>query len=336
MAFDRYRSGPPRISRWVIPVAEATRCRPHDLRVAFSALSHPPEHLAAPRRHAPASLGVRPAPPPYSESRPLPVAPVGRSESSFGTPPSGRRYHPSTPVPSSWSRTTSTVSSANPVASLLHLAAGHGVRRVFRLPVPDCTRRYAEHGRRPRDASPFEESPSPSAVPRHRGRCLLAVSARVRPASNDLSILAQWPVRSKSVGTTGIPREREPANGRMHVPEGPVDEAPIPRRTGGPPRHRVQAPCPLNPEGFERPVAGDHKPCSTSRRRTGGAARPKPRDSAPKGAPFPTPRGRQSFSQPEGWPTTGPLRANASAANRVTTRGRYLPYRVLARPDVQR
>jgi hypothetical protein len=90
--------------------------------------------------------------------------------------------------------------------------------------------------------TPFEESPSPSAVPRHRGRCLPAVSTRVRPASNDLSILASWPVRSKSDGTKRIPREREPANGRMHVPEGPIDEAPIPRRTGGPPRHRVRTP----------------------------------------------------------------------------------------------
>lgn len=36
--------------------------------------------------------------------------------------------------------------------------------------------------------TPFEESPSPSAVPRHRGPCLLAVSARVRPASSDSSV----------------------------------------------------------------------------------------------------------------------------------------------------
>jgi hypothetical protein len=49
-----------------------------------------------------------------------------------------------------------------------------------------------------------------------------------------------------------------PLNGRMHVPEGPVDEAPI--STGEParpPRHRVRAPEPSTSRRARRTVAGD-------------------------------------------------------------------------------
>jgi hypothetical protein len=52
----------------------------------------------------------------------------------------GRRHHPSSLVPSSSFLTTSTVSSARRTAGLLHPAAGPGVRRVSRDPLPPVSR----------------------------------------------------------------------------------------------------------------------------------------------------------------------------------------------------
>lgn len=70
-----------------------------------------------------------------------------------------RGFHPRSLVPSSWFLTTSTASSAVSSAGLLHPAANPGVHRVVT-----------------RDAGPYpSKNSSPTAAPRHRGRCPLAV-----------------------------------------------------------------------------------------------------------------------------------------------------------------
>jgi hypothetical protein len=82
----------------------------------------------------------------------------------------GRESHLSSRVPSSWFRTTSTVYSARRTAGLLHPAAGPGVRRVSRNPLPQSrrpTRRPSEKtGVRKassprRDLYPSKSSPRP-------------------------------------------------------------------------------------------------------------------------------------------------------------------------------
>jgi hypothetical protein len=94
-----------RTGRCCAPKRAAFRLR--DLRVAFSALARLPEHISRPEGRAPGSRGVRLAPPPFSFHA---STPGGERPRSFA--PSGRRCQASTPVPPSWSRTTSTVSSA--------------------------------------------------------------------------------------------------------------------------------------------------------------------------------------------------------------------------------
>ena len=70
-----------------------------------------------------------------------------------------RGCHPRSLVPSSWFLTTSTASSAVSSAGLLHPAANPGVHRVVT-----------------RGAGPYpSKNSSPTAAPRHRGRCPLAV-----------------------------------------------------------------------------------------------------------------------------------------------------------------
>jgi len=81
--------------------------------------------------------------------------------------PSGRRHHPSSLVPSSWFHTTSTAFSARRLAGLLHPAAGPGVRRVSRNPLPRSRAQgpkvlrwsRGEAGLVPRDASTLRRVP---------------------------------------------------------------------------------------------------------------------------------------------------------------------------------
>jgi hypothetical protein len=218
MAFDRHRSGPPRISRWVIPSAEADRCRPRALRVAFSALVRPPE--LSQRRSAsflpllgfvsPLRRSTRFASTPGSivddRNRPRPSLRVDDATRRLPFRPRGfappRRFPPR----------------SEPRACCISLPAmGFVAFPGFPCPISSPSRppersmgaaRYMVAVLATR--SPFEESPSPPAAPRHRGRCLLAVFARVRPASNDLATAARRPARPKGDGTEEIQPVREP------------------------------------------------------------------------------------------------------------------------------
>ena len=69
-------------------------------------------------------------------------------------------------------------------AGLLHPAAGHGVRRVSRF-MRRSGEPVGQHSRSPhRGFGPSEEYHPSTAVPRHRGRCPLGVSARLRDTSH--------------------------------------------------------------------------------------------------------------------------------------------------------
>jgi len=82
-------------------------------------------------------------------------------------------------VPTSWFHTTSPVYSAHQVSSLLHLETGKSSLRFQVLPPPSASRSQRLMGDGPlfphARFTPFEEFPSPVAVPHHCGRCLLAV-----------------------------------------------------------------------------------------------------------------------------------------------------------------
>jgi len=90
------------------------------------------------------------------------------------------RSHPRTPVPSPWFCTTSTVSSARRLRACciplptLGFVTFPAVWRLLAHRRTGCWRRTTHFPRR--CFVPFEEFPSPTAVPRHRGRCLPAVS----------------------------------------------------------------------------------------------------------------------------------------------------------------
>jgi hypothetical protein len=121
------------------------------------------------RAKGPSSHEVRPlrAPSPLHRSRVHSPSPEGRVRAGAAR----RRRR----VPPSWSLTTSTVSSAREAAGLLHPAHGHGVHRVSRRRMP--VRRPASRTTLPAAGlAPYEEFPSPAAVPRHRGRFPLAVT----------------------------------------------------------------------------------------------------------------------------------------------------------------
>jgi len=82
-------------------------------------------------------------------------------------------------VPTSWFHTTSPVYSAHQVSSLLHPETGKSSLRFQVLPPPSVSRSQRLMGDGPlfplARFTPFEEFPSPVAVPHHCGRCLLAV-----------------------------------------------------------------------------------------------------------------------------------------------------------------
>jgi hypothetical protein len=120
--------------------------------------------------------------------------------------PSGRRHHPSSLVPPSWFRTTSTVSSARGAAGLLHPAAGPEVRPRF---AETRSHRLERRVARGRSASksvgirasllatllPFEEFPPFPAAPRHRGP--IPPCRWIRPGED-----APFAFRCRSAGVT--------------------------------------------------------------------------------------------------------------------------------------
>lgn len=193
--------------------------------------------LAAPKRLVPASPGVRLAPPPYYPHR-VHSQVAHRRPKSPANFPSGRRCHSSTPVPPSWCCTTATVSSAIRAASLLHLAAGHGVHRVSRLLVPDCpssppseevVESCAEHDRRPRDADTLRRIPLPcsrTASPRPLPSCRFPLGSGLHPTILRPPLVGP-PTRRVRVPPRSNPAPppkrlamgESPLNGRMHVPE---------------------------------------------------------------------------------------------------------------------
>lgn len=184
MAFDRHRSGPPRISRWVIPSAEAGGCRPHALRVAFSALAHQPERsqrrsasflpllgFVSPLRRT-TRIASTPGSTPCDRSRRQTSLRVDDATRRLPFRPRGvappRRFPPQ----------------SRPRACCISLPAmGFIAFSGFSCPIaPPCSASEEVDWGVARNMiavlatlTPFEESPSPSAVPRHRGHCLPAV-----------------------------------------------------------------------------------------------------------------------------------------------------------------
>jgi len=89
--------------------------------------------------------------------------------------PSGRGFHASTPVPPTWSLTTSTACSAPEPAGLLRPASDLGVHCVSYLPSRASEEAVGTGFGLPRSAViPFKGFPSSAAVPHHCGRCLPA------------------------------------------------------------------------------------------------------------------------------------------------------------------
>jgi len=120
--------------------------------------------------------------------------------------------HSESPVPSLWFCTTSTASSAWRFAGLLHPAADHEVRCVSCSHVPSTAapdkRMMAGRSRCEIPAArlgPLEGCSPSTAVPRHRGRCLLAVG--VPPGVDNPSIpLPGWrSCRSRTVASASRP-----------------------------------------------------------------------------------------------------------------------------------
>lgn len=182
-----------------------------------------------------------------------------------------------------------------PGTGLLHPDSGHGVRRVSQLPASLAARKQrwctvavlATH-------SPFEESPSTSAVPRHRG---LLPSCRFRSSTTRFRLPCGGPRspnarkrRYDQIQTTDLRRDlprtsKDPRVRSAYAPDDPGDEAPIWRRwTPKRPSNR-QTP---TSSRFKRPYGRDPRvnaptalgiySCSTSRdfrsRRTGTRVEP--------------------------------------------------------------
>lgn len=157
--------------------------------------------LAAPKRLVPASPEVRLAPPPFQpDPRPLPVRlqAASRLEPSLRADGATRRlpFRPRGLAPPRRFPPRS-----GPRACCISLPAmGFVAFSGFPCPIASPSRPPKRSMGAARytvavlaTLTPSEESPSPSAAPRHRGRCLPAVSARVRPASNDLPTAALGP-----------------------------------------------------------------------------------------------------------------------------------------------
>lgn len=162
-----------------------------------------------------------------------------------------------------------------PVTGLLHPDSGHGVRRVSQLPASLAARKQ-----RWRTVavlatpSPFEESPSTSAVPRHRG---LLPSCRFRSSTTCFRLPCGCPRspdarkrRFNQIQTTDLrgdlPRTSEEvrasgARTPLMIPatklrSGHAGHRSV-RATARPPRHRVSASVRARPEGHRIDGAGD-------------------------------------------------------------------------------
>ena len=137
----------------------------------FASTSKPTEPNRAPRHSV--SLGIRPGSPLHRHSRCV--------HSQHPKMPSAQRCNTPGPVPPSWILTTSTVCSATElqVCCALQPVMGFVAFRV-RAPQPPAEA-DGESRERSRYALPFEEFPSPTAAPRHRGRCLPGVTLSQRP-----------------------------------------------------------------------------------------------------------------------------------------------------------
>ena len=70
------------------------------------------------------------------------------------------------------------------VVGLLHPTADHRVRRIAFVGAIGTSSRWTTREIRAAQIVPFEESPSPAAVPRHRGRCLPTVRSSVQVANH--------------------------------------------------------------------------------------------------------------------------------------------------------
>jgi hypothetical protein len=244
MAFDRHRSGPPRISRWNTPAAEAARCRPRDLRVAFSALRNQPERSQRRSASLLASLGIRAAPPPTHRRRVH-----SRCASRRSKPPATHTLGPTMP----------------PVDSCSALVVSHhrdGFLRVVDrgLVASRCrswgsprfpTSRARLHPKVRGTRSPSSRRRHPSKNPPHLQPSRVAAvvaflpfPARVRPASDDLATAARGPRARRATVPPRSRRGGSPRTGACTSLKVPSMKLRSDRRTGGPPRHRVRAPVP--------------------------------------------------------------------------------------------
>jgi len=177
---------------------------PHDLRLSIrdrsylmrsfagSCTPEPPLIVRRRSRQAPA----RRSPVSDSSLGVVQRSPLHRNRRRASTPrspegsPLARGCHTSKLVPSLSFLPTSTVYSAHHPAGLLHPASGRGVRCVsspvrmrpedhlLAIPFP------AAH------ITPFRAFPSPSAAPRHRGRCPLVVPLSPSTAARERALVA--------------------------------------------------------------------------------------------------------------------------------------------------
>lgn len=109
---------------------------------------------------------------------------------------------------------------------MLHPTAGPGVRRVSSSLAPPFGRSLPT-GRSgfPRDVLPFEEFPSPTAAPRHRGRCLPDVGPLPDGCSTEAEAAGHRD-RSRAAGA--------PKCAAIHAPKsGTRPSHPLARRGGG-------------------------------------------------------------------------------------------------------
>jgi len=168
MTFHRCRSG---LRGFPVAATDHDRSRSS---TALMTLSSPPEHSCE-------SWGPLSATPPLMRFAPsqcaLPPAFPLRVHSQEPKLPSVRRCHPSNHVPPSWFRTTMTAYSTlrSRVCCTPQPAKGsprfmrpstRGARERLWIPLAVPATRF----------TPFEDFPSPAAVPHHCGRCLPAVA----------------------------------------------------------------------------------------------------------------------------------------------------------------
>lgn len=157
--------GPRGVPDPIARAAEAARTDPRDLRFVFRALATSPEPTPAipvkgwfdrdTSRPGSASRGLARFAPLRRVTRMRPL-PEHRRERRC---PSGRGFHTPTPVPSTWSLTTSTAFSAPGPAGLLHPASGPEVHRVSHPARPSPPKRRWGPAGPPRGAVTLQRVP---------------------------------------------------------------------------------------------------------------------------------------------------------------------------------